>query len=655
LFRLYKDFGTIFSSLPFKILTIKEAKVFTKIMKKLLVISFVFLIFLINIGAQELYMPRNVKMAFENGTRSMDGKPGPKYWQNTADYNIKVSLNPKTAVVTGSEEIVYNNNSPYKIGRPTIRLEMNIHRFGVVRDGGASPDYMTDGVTIDEFKENGVVTKWRNQRGTAHTIRLTKKVAPGGTVKLSFRWHYTLAKGHGREGIIHKDSFFLAYFYPRVAVFDDIDGWDRKPFTDRHEFYNDFNNYVFEVTAPKNYVVWATGDLQNPEEVLKPKIAKRLRDSFTSNDVIHVATYDEMTKGAVTLQKEMLTWKWKADNISDVTLAVSNNYIWDAGSTVVDKSTGRRASVQSAYNKEAKDFKRMVEYGKHALSWSSANLPGVPYPFNKTTIVRGFGDMEYPMMVNDSSFSNPIFARFVVEHEILHTWFPFYMGINERRYGFMDEGWTTAFELLIGRADLGNKQAEDLFKQFRVYGWAKNPSASSDIPIITPGDSVTGPATGHNQYGKAAVAYHAVKDILGDEVFKKSLHEFMSRWHGKHPLPWDMFNSFNDASGQNLNWFFQGWFFSNGYIDVGIDGASPTRGGYKVNLKNVGGFPTPVNLVATFTDGSTKSFHKTPAIWKKNHKKTSVDIFTSKPVKSIKLEHGIFVDPNNKNDVWTKN
>jgi hypothetical protein len=622
-------------------------------MKKIFVTLFL-VVFCANLYAQELYMPRNVRMAFQKGTRSADGNPGKNYWQNSGDYKISISINPTTGLVNGTEEIVYKNNSPSPIANPIIRLTMNTHRAGVGREFSVSPDYITDGMTIDEFKENDKVREWRQAGDTQQPVPLAQPLAPGTTVKLSFRWHYTLSKESNREGMIYKDSYFLAYFYPRVAVFDDIDGWDRTPFTEGHEFYNDFNNYTLEVTAPKNFVVWATGDLQNIDEVIQPAIAKRLKESFTSDQIINVASADEMKANSVTAQTASITWKWKANNISDVALAVSNNYIWDAGSVVVDKTTNRRASVQAAYNIEAKDYTKMVEYGKHALDWCSNNYPGVPYPFSKTTIVRGFADMEYPMLVNDSTFEDPNFSRFVVEHEILHTWFPFYMGINEQRYGFMDEGWTTAFENLIGTVDMGEQQAANLFKQFRVNGWAKNPSGTSDLPIITPGDSLVGASLGNNEYGKAALAYLALKDLLGDAEFKKSLHGFMNRWNGKHPLPWDMFNSFNNLSGKDLNWFFQSWYFSHGYIDIGIENASDSGKGFSVNLINVGGFVAPVDLVLTYEDGTTAKFHQTPEIWSKDQKSAAVELPVTKTVKSITLDGGIFVDADETNNHWEK-
>ncbi len=606
----------------------------------------------VNLFAQDLYMPRNVAQAYKTGTRSADGKPGKNYWQNSGNYNIKIAVNPETRVVSGAEEIVYKNNSPEPLVNPIIRLTMNIHRPGIGREGSVSDDYLSTGITIDEFRENGAIKAWKPGIETLQGFKLTKKLSPGETVKLSFTWHYTLSKESGREGATEPTSFFIAYFYPRVAVFDDIDGWDTTPFTEGHEFYHDFNNYVLEVTAPKDYIVWSTGDLQNPDEVLQPKFAARLKESYTSDKVTNIASINEIKSKTVTVQKDLLTWKWKADNITDVACAVSNNYIWDAGSVVVDKKNGRRASVQAAYNVEAEDYREMVGFVKHALDWCSNNYPGVPYPFSKSTAFRGVADMEYPMMINDSSFPNPMFSKFVAEHEVLHSWFPFYMGINEQRYGFMDEGWTTAFENLIGKEDLGEETATKLFQQFRVGGWALDSSSSSDLPIITPGDQLSGAALGHNQYGKAALAYLALKDLLGDAEFKRCLHEFMNRWNGKHPLPWDMFNSFNDASGKNLNWFFQNWFFSHNYIDVAIENVAKTDKGLTVNLKNIGGFAVPVTFAVTYEDGKTENISKSPKIWSKNQRSTAIELPTSKKVKSVKIENGIYMDADESNDGW---
>ncbi|PYO50551.1 MAG: aminopeptidase, partial [Gemmatimonadetes bacterium] len=361
--------------------------------------------------------------------------------------------------------------------------------------------------------------------------------------------------------MLDSTTFFLAYFYPRVAVFDDYNGWDTMTFTDMQEFYSDFNDYDVSVTVPANFVVWGTGTLLNPTELLQPAVQQRFRESMTSDRTITIASKAQMVAKSVTAQSPRNTWRFGATNIPDMTFNLSDHYVWDGASVVVDDATHRRASVQAAYNDTAPDFHHMVEYARHGLDWLSHNWPGVPYPYEKTTVVQGGAGMEYPMMVNDESYTDTTFSKLVAEHEIAHTYFPFYMGINESRYAMMDEGWATAFEYLIGTNDMGRERADALFKQFRVNGWADDPSPLEDLPIITPADALSPNAYGDNAYGKPALGYLALKDFLGDATFGRALHEFMDRWHGKHPIPWDFFNTFNNVTGQNLNWFWNSWFF----------------------------------------------------------------------------------------------
>jgi aminopeptidase N len=319
---------------------------------------------------------------------------------------------------------------------------------------------------------------------------------------------------------------------------------------------------------------------------------------------------------------------------------------------VVDRATGRRSSVQAAFADSAADFHHMVRFGRHALDWLSTNWPGVPYPYEKTTIVLGGADMEYPMMVNDGSNADTTFSKFVAEHEIAHTWFPFWMGINESRYAFMDEGWATALEYLIGVNDMGQVAEDRLFKNFRVEGWIGDPSPLEDLPIVTPMDGLSAGAWGNNAYGKAALGYLALKDMLGDSLFKSSLHEYMRRWNGKHPLPWDYFYSINDATGRNLNWFWNSWFFSHGYIDVGVADVKKASGGYAVTLDNIGGYPAPVDLKVAYADGSSEVVHQTPAIWERDAKRAVVRLTTRKTIASVTLDGGIWMDADAANDSW---
>lgn len=606
------------------------------------------------ISAQDLYIPRDMKRAYIKETRSKDGRPGKNYWQNSARYNMTVTALPPDRNIKGEETIVYFNNSPDTLRNPVIKLFLNIHKPGAARNGGVTEDYLTSGMHIDAVTHNGAPYQWKEnpQSSTWQSMRLPKPLPPHDSVKLTFQWHYEISKESGREGMIDSTTYFLAYFYPRIAVLDDYNGWDRMNFMDSHEFYSDFNDYTVTINAPKNYVVWGTGTLQHADKLLQPEILKRFNSSFTSDQIIHVATKEELANGKVTTQNAINSWQFKAKNIPDMAFGISDHYLWDAGSVVVDDATQRRASVQAAYDEPSADFKHIVKYGKHALGWFSRHWPGIPYPYEKTTIFRGFADMEYPMMVNDSSFPDTTFTRFVVEHEIAHTYMPFYMGVNETRYGFMDEGWATTLELLIGRADLGTKKAEEMYKQFRVARWTHDNSAGEDIPIVTPGDALTGAGFGNNEYGKASIGYLAMKDLLGDDLFKKCLHAYMDRWHGKHPSPWDFFFTFNDVSGKNLNWFWNSWYFSPHYIDLAISNVKKSGTGYDVTINNIGGMTAPFDLVITYEDGTTNRLHQTPAVWQTNQQRATIAVSSKKKIKSLTIEGGIWMDADTSNNTW---
>jgi hypothetical protein len=598
--------------------------------------------------AQTLSMPDYVQQAYQKGTRTITGIPGKSYWQNTANYNISISAAPPNRLISGTEEITYFNNSPNTLNELVMKLIQNSHkRSAESRKNSSNRDTLSNGIVIDDFTVNGKKTLLPDNEGhyTWQNAALEKPLKPHESIKLNVKWHFYLSPQKGREGILDSTTFFLAYYYPRVAVYDDYNGWDRLDFTGGREFYNDFNNYTFQVSVPKNYIVYATGTLQNPTEVLQPEYVRRLNQSMTADSVIRIATKDELAQHSVTLQNQTNTWKWKADDITDVALAISDHYDWDASSTIVDEKTNRRASVQAAYNDTAADFHQMVKFGQHSLNWMSKNWPGVPYPFPKTTIVQGYADMEYPMMVNDETTPDPVFSRFVSEHEIAHTWFPFYMGINESSYAFMDEGWATTLEYLIGQSDLGKEKAAENYKQFRVNRWIKNKSIKEvQEPIITRGELQSGRILGDNEYGKPSLAYLALKDMIGDDEFKKTLHVFMDRWHGKHPIPWDYFYSINDASGKNLNWFWNNWFFSKNYIDLSISKLDKAKKGYNLIIDNIGGFAVPFDVVITYADGSNQTLHQTPEVWHKNEKQTSILLLSTKKISSINLDGGIWMD-----------
>ncbi|MEP7164433.1 MAG: M1 family metallopeptidase [Ferruginibacter sp.] len=622
--------------------------------------SFLFITFVVAItklSAQELYMPRDINLAFKNQTRSVNGKPGKNYWQNKAKYNITITAMPPDRNISGSEQISYTNNSPDTLHVLRFKFIQNIHKPGATRQGGASADYLTDGVHVDKFTVNGVETKWENNdySPTVQYAELAKPLMPHESVQLTFDWHFQASLKSGREGMIDSTTYFLAYFYPRVAVFDDYNGWDELEHTDALEFYNDFNDYVLNVKVPKNYLVWATGNLQNANDVLQQKYVDRLNESMKADAAINIVNAADLAAKNVTKQNALNTWTYTYNDITDVALGLSDHFVWDASSVIINEKTGQRASANAAYNDTAKDYHHVVHYVQGALSYLSTKWPGISYPFPKMTVFQGYAGMEYPMMANDETYEDTVFSRFVAQHEIAHTWFPFYMGINETRYGFMDEGWATTFELLYARTVMPKDVADRFYKRFRVNGWINDNNSAADLPIITPGDQLSGSALGNNEYGKPSLGYLAVKDLLGDDLFRKCLHGFMDRWHGKHPIPWDFFNSFNDISGKNLNWFWNAWFFSHGYIDLAIESIKPGREEVQLLIKNIGGFPVPVDIKLIYEDGSNEVFHRSPEIWATSLQQASVTIpGIKKPLQSAQLTTDIYVDADMSNNSWKK-
>lgn len=605
--------------------------------------------------SQNLYMPRDVAQAYKKGTRSPDGRPGKNYWQNRAVYNITLSALPPSRTISGTEQITYTNNSPDTLRQLVFKVIVNIHKPGAARLFPETQNYLTSGNHIDSFMVDNKPHSWReNTSGNIiHTVRLDNPLTPHNSVQLYVKWHYDVSEKSGREGMVDSTTYFVAYFYPRVSVYDDYEGWDSNEFIDALEFYNDFNDYTLNVQVPKNYLVWATGTLLNSDSALQKPYAEKLRQSLTSDSVIHIANKEDLRLGNITAQKPVNTWRYKATNISDMALGLSDHFVWDATSVVVDPVSKRRASAQAAYNDTAADFHHVARYAAQALHWLSANWPGIPYPYEKSIVFQGYAGMEYPMMANDETYSDTSFSRFVADHEIAHTYMPFYMGINEARHGFMDEGWATTFEYLIMKDLTGAKKAEDMYKAFRVSQWIHDPSAGEDIPIITPGTSLNGSGLGNNEYGKPSLGYLAVLDMLGDDLFKKCLHEYMNRWNGKHPIPWDFFFTFNSASGKNLNWFWNNWFFSNYYIDLAIRSAEKTKNGYSLSIDNIGGMAAPFNVIVTYADSSSQTFHKTARVWQENQKQTKVEISAKKGIQSIKIDGGIFMDADETNNKWT--
>ncbi len=291
--------------------------------------------------------------------------------------------------------------------------------------------------------------------------------------------------------------------------------------------------------------------------------------------------------------------------------------MWKSKSVEVDPKTGRRTRVDAVFNPDHKDYYDVIDYASETVRAMSYEFPAWPYPYPHETVFDGLAQMEYPMMVNDNPLEDHAATIELTDHEIMHTMFPFYMGTNETKYAWMDEGWATIGEWLITPI-IDSTITDD-------YGMAPyNNSAGTenDLPIMTLSTQTSGLAYYLNSYPKAGLGYLYVKGMLGDKLFTKALHHYIEQWHGKHPMPYDFFYSMNEGAGRNMNWFWKRWVFEDGYPDLAIAQAGKQNDQYRVVIQAKGSKPVPVHLTVTYKDGSTQKFHRDISVWKNSDSET---------------------------------
>ena len=610
----------------------------------------------LNLSQSNLFIPRNVLAAYNNGTRSFDGKPGKNYWQNSSDYKIKVTVEPETRFVKGSERITYHNNSPDTLDQIVFNIYQDLNKPETERSRLISKDAITSGVDIEKLIVNNIEVNTNDKdfvrrRNTLMTVFLYEPLLPDSQMSFDINWNFTIpwGKGNQRMGAYDSTSFFIGYWYPQIAVYDDIDGWDRLAYNGETEFYNDYSDYDIEIKVPNTFPVWATGILQNPEEVLMPKYLKRYNEAHTSDSVVNIITKDDLNSGEIFSKDSTYNiWKYKVNNITDFAFAMSDHYLWDGVSIAPDKDSDRRTYIAAVYKEESKDFYEVAEITRKAVDYYSNTLPGVPFPFPSLTVFNSTEPgMEFPMMINEESN----FVRWrtvdVTSHETAHQYFPFFVGVNEEKYSFMEEGMAE-FLPFDFQAEEGKYNP-----RYRIIKSYENFAGDEmEMPMIIPNYELRDWTRAFSIYFRPGLAYDYLRDALGKELFDKCLHEYIKRWHGKHPIPYDFFFTFNDVTGKNLSWYWKPWFFERGYPDLGIKNASYDNGELEVEIEKVGIIPTPIELEITCQDSSVIKIDKTAEVWSKGDSSITIEKkIKEKPI-SIVLGSDSVPDSDKKNNYF---
>ncbi len=603
----------------------------------------------------ELFIPVNFQEAYKNKTRAMDGKAGHNYWQNRADYIMDIHFDPKTGILNGNESIAYFNNSPETLYKLVIHLYQNFYRKGNKRDLMINPNDEHHGIRINEIKLNGKeidISRGSNNLNYIHNdaeLWLDKPLLPGHKMNLEISWNYPVSiHTHIRSGRVDPSTWFVAYFFPRIAVFDDIDGWNDFQYAGVTEFYNDFGDFNVSITVPKNYIVWATGVLDNPERTLSEKYLDRYRKALKSDEIVQIITPEECGSRKITLNSSSITWNYRAENVTDFAFGTSDHYCWDASSLEVDPLSGRRVFIDAAYNKESEDFSQVAEVARKVISYMSFHYPGIPFPYPSETVFNGLSEMEYPMMVNDISAPDIHYMIKLTTHEIFHTYFPFYCGFNENKYGWMDEGLTSMGDFLITNATYPDENNNIIFMETYRAG----AGGDMDFPLFVNSKYVKAPVYQTLSYAKAATFFMLLREYLGKEEFKKALHEFVKRWKGRHPTPYDLLFTFNDIAGEDLNWLYQPWIFEYGYVDMGIKDVSLRDTHYNVIIENFGTQPAPVRLKVEYRIGSPDTYYYDAGIWKDGKKVHPVKLMRNKPIAKITIYDDLIPDVNPENNTY---
>lgn len=587
-------------------------------MKTLFRTLFVFLAFSLLAGQAycQMFIPGEFRDALEEGTRSIDGKPGEAYFQNYADYVLDVDFNPRTGHLDGNAEITYYNLSPDTLNRLVVRNHMNLFKKGVPRDFNVGEADLHDGVEISDVQIDGekIPDNYDNIRhnGTIMTISLPEPLAPGEKTALSLNWAFPLPKEvsirYGRYG---EDNWMVAYWYPQIAVYDDISGWDTHPFTGSAEFYNDFNNFDVSITVPEDYLVWATGLLQDEEKHFTGEILDRLRLSRESDDVVHVLKEEDINEGGFLEDRQK--WRYVAESAPDFAFAVSRSYIWDA--TSVEVEPGRRVWVDAVYKTNSKDFHKVARLSAEIIDLFSADVIGEPYPYPKMTAFNGSGGMEFPMIINDGDASSHEGTVHLTAHEIGHTYFPFHVMTNESFYAFMDEGLVSFIPRIVNGIMLDDNSP----MRGIVQSYAAQASTFRQVPLMVPSDMISDYAAYRvHAYTRPANAFFVLQQMLGEERFKEVIFEYIQRWKKKHPTPYDFFNTVEDVTGKDLTWFWNPWFFEKGYPDLAIQRIKKGKKSYEVLIEKRGNLPVPVRLKIRYEDGTEETIERSAEIWKES-------------------------------------
>ena len=620
--------------------------------------------------------------------RRADGAPGRDYWQQRVDYTIRATLDTASRRLTGTETIRYTNNSPDTLRFVWMQLDQNLFRPGSTgsllfasesRFGGAG---FKGGFEIERVAQcSGEAAKPSREARTRKKSKakptatpglpapvppcpaallksrvddtmmyldLVRPIPPAGQTVLELTYAFNIpehgADRMGRDGTLYE----MGQWYPRMAVYDDVHGWNTDQYLGQGEFYLEYGDISYDVTVPAGYIVAGTGTLQNPAEVLTASQRERLARAVKSDSTVAIVTEPELRSGAARPATEgSLTWRFRASNVRDAAWAASPEYLWDAAGWegVLAQAYYRPSAIETW-----KDAARMSRFSirEYSTRW-------LRYPYPQISAVEGpVSGMEYPMLAMEARGKDGPDLFGVVTHEIGHNWYPMIVGSDERRYAWMDEGFNT-FINTFSEEGFWNRDDSAVRQQERelVVKIDQTPTAQ---PIMTPANRYKASENLLSlAYVKPSVVLFALRNkVLPSEVFDSAFREYTRRWAFKHPQPADFFRTVEEISGRDLSWFWRGFFYTTAALDQSVESVKQAEGSTQVTVANLGDAVMPVELELGFDDGTTELVKLPVEIWYGAERYVYQDR-SGKPLLSARVNpDGAFPDAITTNDAWRR-
>jgi len=571
--------------------------------------------------------------SFGDDVRTAAGTPGPKYWQNSASYKINATLDDVNHSITGTVIISYKNNSTEKLPFLWLQLDQNIYSLksravaATAITGGRWANRNFDGGY--DIKSVKIISGKKEENAdysindTRMQIKLAKPVkASGDSIQIKIDYSFNIPEyGTDRMGRLKTKSgewiYEIAQWYPRMCVFDNVLGWNTLPYLGQGEFYLEYGDFDFSITTSAKEIVVASGELQNPAEVLTAEQIKRLKEAKESDKTVMIRSENEVNDASTRPSKDKITWKFKIKNARDVAWAASTAFVWDAAR--VNLPSGKKTLAMSVYPVESateQGWKRSTEFVKGCLEHYSKQWFEFPYPV--ATNVGGIvGGMEYPGIVFCSSGARGGSLWGVTSHEFGHTWFPMIVGSNERKYPWMDEGFNTFINSV---ADKAFNNGEFYNAKINRHSNAKFMFGEKSESIMTVPDVTAAMNLGTNAYRKPGMGLQLLREeILGEDRFDAAFRYYINNWAYKHPTPWDFFHAIENYSGENLDWFWRGWFLNNWKVDQAVKSVEYISGdstkGAIITIENIGQLPMPVTVEIKQANGKTERVKLPVEIW----------------------------------------